>query len=618
MVRRWLIVLLFIVPLSLTAQELLVPASAPLRPVPRKTAVAPLQLPFFDDFSRVAGAPDPALWDSGGAVVGTGFGQLPPTVGMLSLDALDAEGRLYSHASTSLFAADTATSLPIRLDSLAVGDSLAFSFFYLPGGGSGNLWERMGDAPNPRDSLFLDFYCAGSWRNVWSRGGVSVDTLIAATGRAWQYVCLPLLDSLCFDSAFRFRFRNYCSLDDNGKVGTVSNADQWNIDYVLLDSGRSAVAEPVFRDVAFVGEAPSMLKHYRAMPARQYRLSDMAQSLSLTVTNLYSSPLATQYGYSVYDTAGNAVCQPYDGGYENAPPYLPSGSYQTAAAHATPPVGFVFDEGDDYRTYTIVHTVREGTGGDERWQNDTVRYAQVFANYYAYDDGSPENGYGLTSTASTIYLAYRFDLNVSDTLTAVDLYFNPTLGAVNENIKFHLSVWRADGGRPATLLYRDSEHRLPQTGGFARYRLEYPLPVNGSIFVGFEQEGNDYINLGFDRSFNSADRIYYLTSTDWQQSILSGSLMLRPVFGDDPTTAVRTVGGQQPKLWPSPAATELRIDAIGNCRIDVFNAHGRSVYATAVAGTATIDVRRWPSGIYMLRTLSPEGRVATAKFIIQH
>lgn len=614
---RLIVLLLLLLPTSLLAQEVLVPASAvPVRQQ-RKVQQEPLRLPFFDDFSNYNGAPNPTLWDSGGAVVGTGFALFPPTVGMLSLDALDADGLLYSHASTSLFPADTATSLPIRLDLLGVADSVVLSFYYLPGGGSGNLWERMGDAPNQRDSLFVDFYYAGDWHTVWSRHGVSVDSLVAGTGHKWQYVALPLTDSLCFDSTFRFRFRNYCSLDDNGKTGIVSNADQWNVDYVLLDSGRSVAAEPEFRDVAFVSTAPSMLKRYRAMPARQYRTSDMASSLAMAITNIYSSPLATQYTYTVYDSDGNVVGQPYDGGYENAPPFLPTEAYQSAAAHAAPPVRVAFAEGSQYAEYTIVHTIREGTGGDMHGQNDTVRYTQTFANYYAYDDGTPENGFGLTSTASTMYLAYRFDLNVADTLTAVDLYFNPVLDAANEHIGFHLTVWQSEGGKPGSVLYRDQSRRIPRVASFVRYDLERPVPVSGSVFVGFEQEGNDFINLGFDRSFNTSNRIYYLTSTEWQQSILSGSLMMRPVLGAEPQVSLQEVDEPRMVVWPNPACSVVHIDGLPEgSAIVVYDQMGRRV--CDVSSVRLLSVGGWSDGIYLLQAVMPSGKMFSTKLQIRH
>ncbi len=601
--------------MAVQAQEVLLPASWQHGAPQAKAAATEVRLPFFDDFSDYCGAPAADRWAGGGAMVNTGFGQKAPTVGMLTLDAYDGEGRLYPQASTSLFPADTVTSLPLRLDSLTAADSVVLSFYYLPGGGSGNLWERVGDTPEDHDSLFLDFYVASDslWRTVWSRGGVSVDSLLATTGRSWQYVTVALIDSVYFDSTFRFRFRNYCSIEDNGKTGMAGGGDQWNIDYVLLDSGRTAMATPVFRDVAFVEPAVSMLANYNAMPARQFRPADMAATMHTVITNLYSSALATQYGYAVVDSQGDTLYR-YDGGYENAPPFLPAGSYQTAPAHAAPPVAYTFEQSDSLREYTVVHMVREGVGGDGRQQNDTVRFRQSFADYYAYDDGSAENGYGLTSTASRLYLAYRFDLNVQDTLTAVDMMFNPTLRDENEHVQFYITVWRAEDGKPGTVLYHDDVRRRPQAGAYNRYMLEHSVTVDGSIFVGFEQVGNDYINIGFDRNTNSSDRIYYLTSTEWQQSILRGSLLLRPCFGQRATEAIGTVEAQSGiTVTPNPA--HGRVTVVGlpeGSTVRLYDLQGRLVL---VSRGTTVDVSGL-KGLYLLQATAPDGRLFNEKLIV--
>ena len=86
-------------------------------------------LPLFDDFAD--GRIDADLWDPrGGVTVSMDVSPLAPTVGVATLDALDADGNLYSHASTDLFMADTLLSLPVRLDSLTPADSVLFSFYY--------------------------------------------------------------------------------------------------------------------------------------------------------------------------------------------------------------------------------------------------------------------------------------------------------------------------------------------------------------------------------------------------------------------------------------------------------------------------------------------------------
>ena len=616
----------------LQAQEVLLPLqSTPIHPSTqaiKQSNNQALTLPFFADFSSNPSDSQFSILNfqfsiPSGATVTDGAGLLPPTVGVVTLDALDASGDLYPDASTSLFPADTLTSLPIRLDGFTPHDMLVFSFYYLPGGGEGNLWERIGDAPDPGDSLILEFFrpADSTWVPMWSRGGIEVDSLVLATGLHWQYVAVPIIDSLFFDSLFAFRFRNYCSLPVTAKPGLAGNCDYWHLDYLVLDTNRSTTETPEFRDVAFAAPAPTALAAYRAMPARQYRTADVVTDFSLKITNLYGSELATQYFYAVVDDAGDTLyC--YDGGYENAPPFLPGEVYQQSQAHANPPMGYIFPESEQPASYTLIHIVREGVGGDDHGCNDTVRFLQVFDNYYAYDDGTAENGYGLTSSSSRLYLASRFDLNTQDTLTAVDLYFNRTSDGDNEQIPFYITIWLADDdGRPGTILYRDESSRHPQHDGlnrFQRYRLERPLVVEpGSLFVGFEQGNNHYINLGFDRSFNSADRIYYLTGTAWQQSILSGSLMMRPLFGAAATVGIESVVvGSSINIFPNPATDLVTVEGLpAGSRIELYDASGRLCFSTFNFQLSTLN---YPNGLYLLRTITPEGTIHTVKIIIRH
>ena len=544
---------------------------------------------------------------------------LAPTVGVLTLDALDVDGSLYAFATTSSFPADTMSSLPIRLEALTPGDSVVLSFYYLPGGGYGNMWERVGYTPDARDSLFLDFYSPRDsvWTTVWRHGGVSVDTLISRTGHAWQYVAVAVNDSAYFDSTFRFRFRNLASLEATPKAGKAGNCDYWHIDYVTMDSARTVTVEPDMHDIAFAAPASMVLKHYRTMPYRQYRPAEMADAFKMYITNRYSSELASHYTYSVLDSLGVELAS-YDGGFRNAPPFMPNGVYQTAAAHAAAAVEFSFPAMTAPTEYTVVHVVREGASGDDYPWNDTLRSYIRFADYYAYDDGSPENGYSLTSTtASTMSLACRFDLNEEDTLTAVDLYFNSTFNDANSAISFYLTLWSVDAtGKPDRVLYRDQSRRKPRPGGFHRYVLERQLTVSGGLFVGLEQTGNDFINLGFDRSLNTADRIYQHTDSVWKQSILSGSLMLRPCFGQAAAVgvdAVCPVGGSV-LIYPNPASTQVVIEG------DILQAELIDMQGRCVGRTRDIrmDVSVLPDGLYFVRMIDRTGGVRVDKLIIKH
>ena len=600
------------------AQETLAPLRYPAPADPKAGAF--LSLPFFDDFSDTALSA--TQWRHRGSLVNQGYAPLPPTIGMVTLDAFDDQGRLYPTETEQLFTADTLESQPIRLDSvfspfsrsLSPQDSVYLSFFYLPGGGYGNMWERIGDCPETQDSLILEFYNPASqaWQRVWCHQGCSADTLFAHTGRYWQFCDIAITDSDFFHSNFQFRFRNYCSLDNSTKKGLLGNADQWNIDYVLLDLNRRQ-NDTASRDIAFVCPPASLLQNYQSMPARQFNASEMSQSLPVTITNRYSQQLAANYGYQILSADGRLL-HSYDGGFENVPIFWPNDNYQASAPHANAPLSFVLPvDPEEPSSFTLLHGIREGVSGDIHTQNDTIRRTQHFDNYYAYDDGTPENGYGITSTSSRVRLACRFDLNVPDTLTALQLYFNHTLHEQNGDIRFYITVWDDADGHPGNIIYKDQQRRSPQFDGFnrfVRYNLEEPLLCEGTIYVGLEQTTADFLNLGFDRNNDASSRTFYLTSADWQTSILRGALMLRPCFGER-----ATVGISQPTVEKPHVA--LR----GNCisvtlrqpaPVSIYNILGQCVYHHAAQAQHLSP--QLPAGIYIIKS----NNYAPVKIVVGH
>ena len=610
-----------LMPFLVSGQEVLLPVKHKVAsPVKEKQAV--LRLPFFDDFSN-AGLSQ-GQWQMGGAYVNEGYAPLPPTRGMITLDAFDAQGNLYPTATEQLFSCDTLTSLPIRLDSLfypykrllTAGDSVYLSFFYLPGGGYGNMWERVGDCPEDADSLILEFYDSSndSWEQIWSTGGVSADSLYARTGRYWQFYDVCIEDPRYFNANFRFRFRNYSSLSNLNKKGIISNADQWNIDYVVIDAGRSK-GDTASRDVAFVLPAPTMLKRYQAMPARQFNASEMAQNLQIKMVNMFTEELATDYRYRVFSEDDIQLYE-YDGGYENIPVYWHNMQYQSSPAHAQPPVSYSFPISDATpKTFKIVHTVREGVSGDAYASNDTASFIQVFDNYYAYDDGTPENGYGITSTSSRMRLACRFDMNVEDTLTAVYMYFNKTLEDQNAAIRFSITVWDDAGGKPGNIIYQDAARRSPLFEGFnkyVRYVLDEPVVCSGTIYVGFEQYSSDYINLGFDRNNDASANIFYLSSTSWQTSILRGALMLRPYFGHKATLAINELSDVSgAKIYVEGGRLVVELSTLQP--VLVFNVMGQQVFnSQSCSGAERIEIPNLNPGLYFVRI----GSRQTKKIII--
>ncbi len=598
---------------------------------PVKRLAAPLQLPFFDDFSNYTGYPDTNKWADNQAFANVDYGVFPPTVGVATLDAIDGNGNLYAGVSTTHSSGDTLTSLPIRLDSafvpyprkLTVEDSIYLSFYCQPGGGYGNVWEHIGSAPSEEDSLILEFYnnATGKWDMVWATGGFPLDTFYARENTFFKFVAVPVAQQEYLNRNFKFRFRNCVSFDDISKPGLAGNCDNWNIDYVWLDHSRNS--RQYSRDVAFVKKAPSMLAKYQAMPAKQFQISDMKQSLEMTITNLYSQPLASTYRYVVRDGTGDSVCG-YNGGIDNAPTYLPNHVYQTVASHANPPVTCQFQVNPyEKNVFTVIHTIKEGYSGDSHTENDTTAFVQVFDNYYAYDDGTPENGYGVTTTGSQCQIACRYRLAVPDTLTAVDIYFNSTKNNENLSVPFYICVWSDNGGYPGNRIYRSQEYVHPvlaDMNQYYRYVLDGSVVVRGTVYIGIEQHSRNYINMGFDRNTDSHEEIYYNAANSWQQSVLHGSLMMRPYFGQKAVVGLNGVEKPAPliKIFPNPCGNYFVAGLPEENRVawfEIYDMFGKMCLKNAIQPQNSVSGLK--AGVYMVRFFDDCGQVVGTQKMIK-
>ena len=172
-VKKIVIVISFLIPMISFSQEILTGVSSnpqiakESKKYQKVRSSSAIKLPFFEDFSNYLGYPNPNLWEDRQVFVNNTFAVYPPTLGVATLDAIDENGRIYSHATNGQFSADTLTSLPIRLDSnfsfhrkMYLSDSIYLSFYFQPAGGSKNYpsdpWEKVGDTPEFHDKLVLE------------------------------------------------------------------------------------------------------------------------------------------------------------------------------------------------------------------------------------------------------------------------------------------------------------------------------------------------------------------------------------------------------------------------------------------------------------------------------
>lgn len=602
----------------------------------------PVSLPFYDDFSADNVFPDQSKWIDRYAFENNDIPIYPINMGAMTLDAVNDSGNMYPDAvpGPQGFIADHLTSRFIRLDSvfapvpraLTPADSVYLSFYYQPQGRA--------RAPQAADSLILEFLVTPAhdsilpddtiavpdlWRKVWFSTGLTLDTFYMRNNVWFKRVMIPITDTVFFTGKFRFRFFNYASLASVAEPSWQSNCDQWNIDEIYLNSGRS-MADTIRPELRFIYKPPSLLSRYESMPYPQYcddPTNEIRDTLDILMTNRDIVPHMSVYGYTVTQEGGT-FSKGYSGGNYNIQPYtvVPYVTYQKFA-HPELPFLLPISQADSAE-FLVRHIVRDNTPGSVI--GDTMEAYQKFHNYFAYDDGTPEASYGLSPAGSM--LAYRFKLNKSpDTLRAINIYFTRTLG--NNNVQnFFLCVWNDNAGKPGDTIYSAlaTPKYADQLNKFVTYHIDPPLRITGTFYVGTVQTTDDNLSIGFDRYNNSQDEVFINYSGTWYNSAFIGSPMIRPVIGKPIPLAAGEIAAPNRKLlvWPNPCHTgKISLSLLGNEPTGNGNKKG-TVSISDLLGhvrlsadlQATIDVSHLPAGFYILSVTDEDGKPAGSSRLI--
>jgi hypothetical protein len=576
-----------------------------------------LELPFFDDFSSSYIYPDSSKWSDNYAYINNSCGKNPISIGVATLDALDQYGRIYASLPIGMSdVADYLTSKPINLQRSA-SDSIYLSFFYQCGG--------YGNMPEYRDSLVLQFYSVDDdeWRSVWRVAGGELMS-------DFQQVLVPIVDSVWLKKGFRFRFLNYVSISSNYEPSWQSNVDQWNLDFIILDTNRSYV-DTIIEDVTMIKNVGPFLKDYITVPWKHFLHKGreaVYDSITFSYANLQDATHNINRQYDVYNADETTSLIPVQAYFD----YHCGDDSENINANEeisyTKKFCYFFNENsyqaDDSAKFIIRANIKTDVAQAReyyRW-NDTVRYYQNFKNYYAYDDGSAEKGYGLTGQGTAnASLAYKFNTYMTDTLYGVYIYFNRTQG--DGNVKyFYLTVWEDNNGMPGdTIVSRLGVRPLFSNtiNGYIYYPLDTAIVVSGTFYVGWIKTTNDMLNCGLDMENDAHDKIFYNVSGSWANSIISGALMIRPVFGyelmqdaaDVPIRRVSTSCG----VFPNPASDEINIDVNADFSgVMIYDSLGRLVMQSG--NESVINVSALPDGTYFVKPYSESKVFETVKVLI--
>jgi hypothetical protein len=588
-----------------------------------RTSTNPIQLPFIEDFfyAQSNSYPSQDLWSDSSVYINTGFPIAPPSIGVATFDGLNKNGYPYLpnliNLSLSL-PADTLTSKPINLftsgsQTLQVSDSIALSFLYQARGN--------GDNPEITDTLLVDFYnpISAKWTNVWfKRGNSSSNTNDTIFQRAFIWVD----ESAYLNNNFKFRFRN--------KATVAGNYDHWHIDYVKLDKYRSQLGDTTYNDLTFGYLPTPLLKNYSEMPWQQYIPSEMAIKQSVKIRNNDNNAIFSTYSNSVVAGFVSGTNN-YNGGQTNLGTFKTTG-WNNTVAHANPPINFTISPLTDSAEIKIRHIVtRAGASTDFSSRNDTVIQRQYLKNYFAYDDGTCEQGYYVLGQGGR--MALKFTLNFTDTLRSVRIYFDPvgSLNLAQSNYKFRINLWANGSFGPGVTLYRDSV-RYPiyyntAHNTYADYTLTTKQVLSpGSYFIGIQQQVATGITVGFDSNLDHRQNLFYDSGSGWNQSAYYGSLMLRPVFGAKIITVGLKENNIQPNyklvVYPNQADDfiTIKLETLPiNPELKIINTLGQTLVQSAIFNTqSSLNVSNLQNGIYYLVLQSNKQTIQTQKIIIQH
>lgn len=577
-----------------------------------KSASSAVILPFYDDFRYPQVFPDQTLWSDYNVFINDAFSKNGLNHGVATFDAIDSAGYIYEDASIAPFAADYLTSRSIRLDSLfsplkrAINksDSLYLSFWYQPQG--------LGNDPQSGDSLMLQFEASSDgnkfWNTVWSTEGMKLDTFYLHNGTWWKQVLIPITDSaLYFHNDFRFRFIGHASLAGDMLQSWQSNMDQWNVDVVYLNVGRN-MDDTTTNWMGFASAAPKMLKSYSAMPYWQYGDNPglvLRDTLTNYVANLSGQLKNGRYEYIVRDEAGNDV-DSYLGGLFLLDPF-PIEGYLAEQKVAKPAVSRILPidpiGGVSTTYFDIVHKITTFESGSDT-RLDSVVYRQSFEDYFSYDDGTPEAGYGVTPSGAQF--AIRFKLSKPDMIKGVDIFFNRTQNSANQQY-FNLRFWDDNNGLPGKLLRSDTIVRVDfgdNLNQFVRYSLPQPVLALNAFHIGLQQRTNDNLNVGFDLSMdNSANQSYNVDGT-WIRSQYAGALMIRPLMTGTTSKSDVSNGSKGVLFYPNPilnSTVEVEFDgSVGQrLKLDFFSISGQYITSAEIQGVSSLP--SLANGLYLVK-----------------
>ncbi len=584
----------------LIGQEVIIPLTSHLQYIrktkEKSTKNDTLSLPFFDDFS--SGEINPQLWENHGVTINTTSSVLPPSYGVAQFDATDSSGNFYSTYETPAIS-DKLISKPINLN-YSSNQNIFLSFFYQAGG--------LQDMPDGKDTLLLQFFSPSdsSWTTVWY---AIADENMKNT---FHQVIIPITQTKYLQKGFRFRFMNYTSLGTASYPSLVSNCDFWYIDYIYLDRNRYN-GDTTYRDVALQYPAEIKFDNYSCIPFSHYKenYNTLKHNILVRFRNNDGVSRTIDSLYIVFRDKNTA----------DIIDTLYLGSY------SFPPYGNFFVQKNDinyhfplnYSSLDMTANLKLITDNYDPTDNNTVKSTVALTDFYAYDDATPEAGYGLYGDGTFhAMVAAKFHTLKADRLLGVKIYFNKTYQNRQPHY-FYLMIWKSDPqtGLPGELIYQKAgeEVDFDKLNSYQTYLIDTPITVRDTFFIGWKKTDEQLMNVGLDLNNPTDNYKYFNITGTWQPSSITGNLMIRPIFGQSYVSGIHQLENQI-KVYPNPATEFFTIKVEKPSTVEIYSLAGHKIAFYQVYSQKQIPCSEYRPGVYILRIISGSHSI-TRKIIIK-
>lgn len=469
----------------------------------------------------------------------------------------------------------------------------------------------------------------GAWQEVWSIGGNKSQPI---DNDKFTYHRIFFSDAKQIVNGFRFRFINTASLSND--PSHARNSDFFHIDQVYIDSRKGDFVD--YPDVAFSKPLIPFLRDYVAVPYTHLGARGSLSNLStffFETSNFATKEEEVTYGMSIQKLYGDNTIESKSMYTARLPSahniqdtlnfynYLnPFDIYledKNSRSEASFEVKYFFNHNNlpEHAPY--------------RW-NDTLRFIQNFDNYYAYDDGSSEAGYGVRGENS-MAVSQKFKIYQKDTIRAVSMLFNQTLSDPDMTAKrFFLAIWKDNGGKPGDLIYKSptivSVNR--SLSGFNSFQTMYidpagivaktpELVAEGEIHIGWMQTVDYEMSIGVDLNRTTASKVYYRFGDKWILSQFKNPLMIRPHVGSYSILSDSVIDPKPSCVFsPNPAKDIIYFDCLAADNLNVYSISGVLVSVLPIYD-GKADVSSLVSGTYLIQILQNSTVIYTATLLKQ-